>query len=44
MSACVLIEAYFGLFGVGVMIGGRYRLANPRWRLAIELGADVMVM
>ena len=44
MSARILVEAYFGLFDVGVLIGGRNHLANPLWRLAIELGAEVMVM
>ena len=44
MSARVPVEAYFGLFGVDVLIGGRNHLANPlRW-LAIELGAEVTVM
>ena len=44
MSACILVETYFGLFGVGVLIGGRNHLANPFWRLAIKLGAEVAVM
>ena len=44
MSACNLVEAYFGLFGVGVLIGGRNHLANPLWWLAIEFGAKVAVM
>ena len=44
MSACILIEAYFGLFGVGVLTAGCYHLADAlRW-LAIELGAEVAVM
>ena len=44
MNACMLVEAYFSLFGVGVLIGGHNHLANPfRW-LAIELGAEVAVM
>ena len=44
MSVCILIKAYFGLFGVGVLIDDRNHLANPfRW-LAIELGAKVTVM
>ena len=43
MSARILVESHFGLFGVGVLIGGRNHLANPlRW-LAIKLGAEVMV-
>ena len=44
MSACILVEAYFGLFGVGILIGGRDHLANPLWRLTIELGAEVAMM
>ena len=44
VSACVLVEANFGLFSVGVLIGGRDHLANPLWRLAIELRAEVVVM
>ena len=43
-SDYILIEAYFSLFGVGVLIGGCNHLANPLWRLAIELGAEVTVM
>ena len=44
MSARILVEGYFGLFGVGVLIGSRKHLANPLWWLAIELGAEVAVM
>ena len=44
MSAHILVEAYFGLLSVGVMIGGRNHLANALWWLAIELGAEVAVM
>ena len=44
VSACILVEAHFGLFGVDVLIDGRNHLTNPLWRLAIELGAEVMVM
>ena len=44
MSARILIEAYFGLFSVDVLVGGRNHLANPRWRLAIELRVEVVVM
>jgi len=44
MSACILVEAYFSLFGIGVLIGGRDHLVNPFWRLASELGAVVAVM
>ena len=44
MSVCILVEAYFGLFGIGILIGGCNHLANPlRW-LAIEFGAEVAVM
>ena len=41
MSACILIKAYFALFGIGVLIDGRNHLANPFRRLAIELGVEV---
>ena len=44
MSARILVEAYFGLFGVSVLIGDHNHLANPLCRLAIELGAEVAVM
>ena len=44
MSACILVEANFGLFIISVLIGGRDHLANPLWRLAIEFGAEVVVM
>ena len=44
MSARILVEAHFGLFGDGVLIGGRNHLANPLWWLAIELGVEVAVM
>ena len=44
MSARILVEAHFGLFGDGVLIGGRNHLANPLWWLAIELGMEVAVM
>ena len=44
VSARILVEANFGLFSVGVLIGGRDHLTNPLWRLAIELGAKVAVM
>ena len=40
----MLIEAYFGLFGINVLIGGRDHLANPLWWLKIEFGAKVAVM
>ena len=38
MSARILVEAYFGLFDVGVLIGDCYHLIDPLRRLAIELG------
>ena len=44
MSARILVEAHFSFFSVGVLVGGRNHLANPRWRLAIELRAEVTVM
>ena len=31
VSARILVEANFGLFSVGVLIGGRDHLANPFW-------------
>jgi len=44
VSACILIEANFGVFSVGVLIDGHDHLAQPLWRLMIEFGAEVMVM
>ena len=44
MSAHILIEAYFGLFSVGILIGDHDHLTNPLWRLTVELGVEVMVM
>ena len=44
MSARILIKAHFGFFSVGILVGGRNHLANPRWWLAIELREEVMVM
>ena len=44
MSACILVETNFSLFGVGVLIGGCDHLANPLWWLTIEFGAEVVVM
>ena len=35
MSARILVEAHFGLFGVDVLIGGCYHLTDPLWWLAI---------
>ena len=44
MSARILVEAYFGLFSVDVLIDGRDHLTNPLWWLTIEFGAEVAVM
>ena len=44
VSACILVEANFGLFSVGILIGGRDHLANPLWRLMIEFGVEIVVM
>ena len=44
MSARIHVEVYFGLFSVDILIGGHNHLANPCWRLAIELRAEVVVM
>ena len=44
MSACILVKAYFGLLGIGVLIGGCNHLANPLRLIAIKLGAEVAVM
>ena len=44
MSGRILVEMNFGLFFVGVLIGGHDHLTNPPWWLTIELGAEVMVM
>ena len=44
VSAHILVEANFGLFSVGVLIGGRDHLANPLWWLTIEFGVEVTVM
>ena len=44
LSAYILVEAYFGLFGIGVLIDGHNHLVNPlRW-LAIELAVEVTVI
>ena len=44
VSARILVEVNFGLFSIGVLVGGRDHLANPLWRLTIEFGAKVTVM
>ena len=31
INARVLIEAYFGFFGVDVLVGSHNHLANPHW-------------
>ena len=44
MSACILVEAHLSFLGVGVLVGGHDHLANPYGRLAVELGAKLVVM
>ena len=44
MGAHILVEAYFGLFSIGILGDGRDHLANPLRRLTIEFGAKVGVM
>jgi len=44
VSARVLVEAYFGLFGIGILIGGHDHLANPLWWLTIEFRAEVVMV
>jgi len=44
MSAGVLVEAYFSLFSIGVLIGGRNHLTNPLRQLAMELRVQITVM
>ena len=44
MSARILIEAHLSFLGVDVLVGGHNHLANPCWRLAIELRAEVAVV
>ena len=44
MSGRILVEMNFGLFFVGVLIGGHDHLTNPPWWLMIEFGVEVMVM
>ena len=44
MRARILVEAYLSFLGVGVLVGSCDHLANPRWRLAIELGAELAMM
>ena len=44
MSARILVEAHFGFFSVGILVGGRNHLTNPCWWLAIELRVEVVVM
>ena len=44
MNACILVEVHFGFFGIGVLVGGHNHLANPYWRLAVELGAEIVMM
>ena len=42
--ARILVEANFGLFSVGVLIGDHDHLANRLWWLTIEFGAELEVM
>ena len=42
--ARILVEANFGLFSVGILIGGCDHLANPLWWTMVEFGAEVAVM
>ena len=44
MSARILVEAYLGFLDVGVLVGGRNHLTNPGRRLAVELGAKLVVV
>ena len=44
ICARVFIETYFSFLSVGVLVGSRDHLANPYGRLAVELGAKLMVM
>ena len=44
MSACILIEAYLGFLGIGVLVGNHDHLANPCGWLAVELGVKLVVM
>ena len=37
MSAHILVEAHLSFLGVGVLVSGHNHLANPYWRLAVEL-------
>ena len=44
MSARILIKAHFGFFSVNVLVGGCNHLSNPRGWLAVELGAEIVMM
>ena len=44
VSARILVEANFGLFSAGVLIGGHDHLTDPLSQLTIEFGAEVVVM
>jgi len=44
MSARILIEAHLGFLGVGVLVGSFGHLTDPSGRLAVELGAKLVVM
>ena len=44
MSARILVEAHFGFFGVGVLVGGGDHLADAGRRLSVELRTEFTVM
>ena len=44
MSACILMEAHFGFFGVGVLVGSSDHLANACGWLVVELGAKLTMV
>ena len=44
MSACILVEAHLGFLSVVLLVGGCDHLANPYGRLAVELGAKLVVV
>ena len=44
LGAHILIEAHLGLLGIGILVGGCDHLADPSRWLAVELGAEIVVM
>ena len=44
MGARILVEVHLGFLGVGVLVGRSDHLANACGRLAVELGAKLVVM